>query len=91
MCCGKMVGYNKLTLVELQTTVCEIKAILNDRKLTNIPTVIDGLVPLTPAHLLYGERLTIFPDDVITEGEVDDPSYEKNRQNCLQLTDEFKW
>ncbi|XP_045023523.1 uncharacterized protein LOC123467803 [Daphnia magna] len=71
----KMVGLNKLTLEELQTVVCEIEAVLNDRKLTNIPSEIDGLTPLTPSHLLYGERLTIFPQDIAMEEELDDPSY----------------
>ena len=78
---NKMAGQNKLTLEELQTAVCEIEAVLNDRKLTTIPSVIDGLIPLTPSHLLYGERLTIFPYDTVLEEEEDDSSYGTNPSN----------
>jgi hypothetical protein len=37
---SKMIGHKKLTLEELQTTMCEIKVVLIDRELTNIPSEI---------------------------------------------------
>ena len=74
---SKMVGRSKVTLVELQTAVCEIEAVLNDRKLTRIPTDVNEIEPLTPSHLLYGQRLTIIPYDATAEEEMDDPSYGK--------------
>lgn len=72
-----MVGLNKLTLEELQTVICEIEAVLNDRKLKPILSEIDVLTPLTPSGLLYGERFTIFPQDIAMEEELDDPIYGK--------------
>ena len=74
---SKMVGRSKVTLVELQTAVCEIEAVLIDRKLTRIPTDVNEIEPLTPSHLLYGQRITIIPYDATAEEEMDDPSYRK--------------
>ena len=45
----------------LQTVVTEIEAVINDRPLTYTSTCIDDEDPLTPAHLLYGRRITTMP------------------------------
>ncbi|XP_071176407.1 uncharacterized protein [Mytilus edulis] len=45
----------------LQTFVTEIEKIMNDRPLTYVSTDIIDSEPLTPAHLLYGRRVTTLP------------------------------
>ena len=57
----KILGRAFVNLETLQTVVTEIEAILNDRPLTFVPSSIDNLEPLTPAHLLYGRKMTSLP------------------------------
>ena len=47
----KMVGRTRLSLVQLQTVITQIEAILNDRPLMRVSTDIQSFEPLTPAHL----------------------------------------
>ena len=85
----KILGRSFITLSELQTLVVEIEAILNDRPLTYISSDIQDDTPLTPAHLLYGRRITSLPYQANGD-EIDDPTYgddsELRRRNNLQAT-----
>jgi transposase InsO family protein len=83
----KILGRSFITLGELQTIVVEIEAILNDRPLTYISSDIQDDTPLTPAHLLYGRRITSLPYPENGD-EINDPNYgddsELRRRNNLQ-------
>ncbi|XP_063447046.1 uncharacterized protein LOC134726569 [Mytilus trossulus] len=57
----KTLGRALINLDMLQTFVTEIEKILNDRPLTYVSTDITDSEPLTPAHLLYGRRVTTLP------------------------------
>jgi len=57
----KVLGRTLTNLQELQTVVPEIEAILNDRPISYTPTDVGDPLPLTPAHLLYGRRITSLP------------------------------
>ena len=48
---------------------------MNDRSLTKITTDMNSMQPLTPSHLLYGQRLTTLPYHYDAEEELLDPSY----------------
>ena len=54
----KVLGRASVNLTTLQTIVVEIEAILNDRPLTHVSSDVIDEEPLTPAHLLYGRRIT---------------------------------
>ncbi|XP_046632893.1 uncharacterized protein LOC124312397 [Daphnia pulicaria] len=71
----KMVGRTILSFTQLQTVTTQIEAILNDRSLTKISTDENCIQPLTPSHLLYGQRLTTLPYHYDAEEELLDPSY----------------
>ena len=60
-CIMKILGRNCVDIETLQTVTSEIEATLNDRPLTFVSTDIEDLEPLTPAHLLYGRRITCLP------------------------------
>jgi len=60
-CLRKMVGQAHFTHDELLTAVVEIEAILNARPLSYVSTE-DIEEPLTPSHLIYGDRLLSLPD-----------------------------
>ena len=66
----KVLGRSFVTLQELQTLVVEIEAILNDKPLIYVSPDLDDPEPLTPSHLLCGQRLTSLPRKI-----VDDPTY----------------
>ena len=66
-----------MNLTTLQTVVIEIEAILNDRPLTYISTDVNDEEPLTPAHLLYGRRITPLPNETLQGDEINDPSFDE--------------
>ena len=57
----KTLGRTFVTLPVLETIIVEIEASLNDCPPTYILSDIDNIDPLTPAHLLYGRRMTTLP------------------------------
>ena len=71
----KVLGRTYATLSSLQTIIVEVEAMLNDRPLTYLPSDITDPEPLTPAHLIYGRRITTLPHPMVEEDEVIDPNY----------------
>ena len=71
----RVLGRALVPLSELQTIVVEIEAILNDRPLTFVSSNIEDEQPLTPAHLLYGRRITALPHPLTEEEEWSDPTF----------------
>ena len=59
----------------LETLVTEIETVLNDRPLTYTPSELEEMEPLTPAHLLYGRRVTLLPYEFVNEEELEDPNF----------------
>lgn len=51
----------------------EVEATLNDRPLTYVSSDATDVEPLTPAHLLYGRRMTSLPHSDIDD--LEDPDY----------------
>ena len=71
----KVLGRAHISLLMLQTLVVEIEATLNDRPLTHVSCDITDAEPITPAHLLYGRRITSLPYRRVEEDEVVDPTF----------------
>jgi len=72
----KVLGRAAVNLCTLQTIVVEVEAILNDRPLTYVSSDIKDEEALTPAHLLYGRRITSLPHPPVESDEVSDPTYQ---------------
>ena len=61
-CLKKTIGRCTLTIEELSTVMIEIESTLNNRPLTYLYSDDEGVSQvLTPAHLIYGRRLTTNP------------------------------
>ena len=71
----KTLGRAHVSLIVLETLVVEIEAVLNDRLLTYTFSELEETDPLTPAHLLYSQRITSLPYDPVDEDELDDPNF----------------
>ena len=69
----KTLGRTFVTLPVLEAIVVEIEASLNDHPLTYISAEVDDIEPLTPAHLVYGRRITSLPHP--HNDDPDDPDY----------------
>ena len=69
----KTLGRSFVTLLILETIVVEVEATLNDRPLTYVSADVTDIEPLTPAHLLYGRRMTTLPHSNVEDPE--DPDY----------------
>ena len=79
----KTLGRAHVSLIVLETLVVEIEAVLNDRPLTYTFSELEEMDPLTPAHLLYGRRITSLPYDSVDEDELDDPNFgDSSSINC---------
>jgi hypothetical protein len=83
----RLIGLTKITLKKVlgrafvsyeshHTILTEIKAELCDRPLTYVGSSPDNTDPLTPAHLIYGRRLTGMPYH-------DDPAYVIRRSSTV--------
>ena len=73
----KTLGRSQITMETLRTIVTEIETILNDRPLTYPSSDIRDYEPLTPAHLLYGRKITSlpYPQIDIEESDLTDISH----------------
>ena len=71
----KTLGRANVSLMVLETLVVEVEAVLNDRPLTYTPSECNDMDPLTPAHLLYGRRITSLTYEFVEDDEVDDPTF----------------
>ena len=80
----KVLGRTFATLPSLQTIIVEVEAILNDRPITYIPSDVNDPEPLTPAHLLYGRRITSLPHPMVEDDELVDPNYGQNDESDLR-------
>ena len=80
----KVLGRTYATLSSLQTIIVEVEAMLNDRPLTYIPSDISDPEPLTPAHLLYGRKVTSLPHPMVDDEDIIDPDYPENTESALQ-------
>ena len=69
-----MIGQAKFSHDEMHTAIVEIEAIINSCPLT-FPNADDTKEPLTPSHLLVGQRLLSLPDN-LTYFAPDDENFE---------------
>ena len=70
----KALGRASITLIELQTLIVDVGAILNDRPITYVSRDASDAEPLTPSHLLHGRRITSLPYPV-TDDDPSDPDF----------------
>jgi len=75
----KVLGRAHVSLLMLQTLVVEIEATLNDRPLTHVSCDVADTEPITPAHLLYGRRITSLPYRRVEDDEVVDPTFGEDK------------
>lgn len=71
----KVLGRARISLIALQTLATEVEAVLNDRPLTYVSSDVNDIEPLTPAHLLYGRRITSLPYPFVDDDEIEDPDF----------------
>ena len=71
----KVLGRFYISLLDLQTIVVEVEAILKDRPLTYASPDPCNPEPLTPAHLLYGRKIVSLPHRLVDEDSIHDPDY----------------
>ena len=91
-----MIGQAKLSLDELHTTMVEIESIINSRPLSYISSS-DLEEPLTPSHLMIGQRILNLPDNLgclLDPGDEEftiEPTQLRNRERHLSNTLNHFW
>ncbi len=83
----KVLGRSQVNMETLVTIVSEIESILNDRPLTYPSSDIKDCEPLTPAHLLYGRRITTLP---YPQAEIEETSDFNSKHSCHHLSKRAK-
>lgn len=58
----KVLGRSSMNFEELATVLAEAEAIVNSRPLTYINSSADEPTPISPAHFLIGQSLTVLPE-----------------------------
>ena len=71
----KVLGRSYASLLDLQTIIVEVEAILNDQPITYVSSDLKDPEPLTPAHLLYRRTVVSLPHPLTQGDEVCDPDY----------------
>jgi hypothetical protein len=69
-----ILGRTNISYETLQTVVTEVEAVMNDRPLTYVSSESSDAEPLTPAHLLYGRRLTTLSYQDVTDTQITNSS-----------------
>ncbi|XP_064637031.1 uncharacterized protein LOC135493556 [Lineus longissimus] len=72
----KVLGRAFVTLDEMNTFLCEIECVLNNRPLTYVYGDDKDALALTPAHLLHGRLLNTLPHVIPDSDEIMDPTNE---------------
>ena len=68
----KALGRSSVSFDELQTIVVQTESLINARPLTTVSNGEDDLVPLTPAHLLYGRSITTLSHTFLIDDDLHD-------------------
>ena len=81
----KVLGRALVTFDELSSVIIELEAICNDRPLNYVSSDLNELEILTPNHLIYGRKLQSFPNYVIDDDELSDPTYREKSVFSLRF------
>ena len=91
-CLQKTLGNARLSHDELLTLVTEVESTLNVRPLTYVYEEGDPEDPLTPAHLMFGRRLTMLPPyPSVREDKEDSLNGLNRRMRYLSLKLDHFW
>ena len=91
----KVLGHSQIDMETLQTVVTEIENILNNRPLTYPSSDINDLEALTPAHILYGRRISTLPYPQLEIEDINNPTFmghlelNKRAKRQIQLIQHF--
>ena len=80
-CLHKTLHFRKIDYRELTTVLTEVEALVNNRPMTYLHASYDDGEALTPAHMLYGRRLSLYPN-IIVEDSLPDCHY--NREVLIE-------
>ena len=89
-CLKKTIGKAYLNMIELNTILIEVEAVLNSRPLTYPYVDINDASPLTPSHFLCGHRLLTLPDTRVSVKK-SDPDYIPTDVSIKELTKRAKY
>lgn len=80
----KTIGRQLLTIVELQTLVKEVEAVLNSRPLVYVGDDLNSSIPITPAHFLTNNP-KIGISEIESDNDHDYVPVESTKDNFLKL------
>ena len=86
----KTIGKAYLNMIELNTILIEVAAVLNSHPLTYPYVDINDASPLIPSHFLCGHRLLTLPDTRVSVKE-SDPDYISTDVSTKELTKRGKY
>ncbi|XP_037047435.1 uncharacterized protein LOC119082120 [Bradysia coprophila] len=82
----KILGHNKLTKVELDTTICFVESLINARPLTYMSEDPDDLEPITPSAFIQEMSSSEYPEI----GEITGKKIREKLRHMNQLKEELR-
>lgn len=64
-----MLGQNRLNYAQLETSLCQVEAVMKERPLTYVTEDNNDLIPLTPSMFLRDTQETSFPEAEVLVGD----------------------
>lgn len=71
----------------LQTALCEVEAIMNDRPITTVANDLNDVEPLTPNHLLQLKTNPVMPSGLFKEEDL----YSRRRRRQVHYLADLFW
>jgi hypothetical protein len=86
----RMLGFSKVSYVQLETCLCEVESTINHRPLTFVTEDAEDLIPITPAMFIHNLPASEIPETRVVTVEALDGKKKKLEKLLQELRERFR-